>query len=370
MLISNFNMKKPLYLLIVLLSVFLSCTSGSEKTSEQDENKQNFQVPKLVQQEIVVGNSNDYEEYDLYNRIREEGPVIPGIFQATVPQGMAYYPDEDLMLISNYMFDGRPSCITAISMTDGLLKKTLWLLNPDNSPHMGHVGGLAVSKKYLWIASGKGVYYVSLESFENQSDNTNLKMTAFVQTAAKGSFATFSDGILWIGEFTSRDGSYSVPDFHHFKNHEGNVNHAWMAGFILDSESDMINQENIIAGVFYPDYILSIPHEVQGAAFLNNKIILSQSYGRNNNSRISVYSDPLEEVSHNVFVTDNGRSIPVWILDEQNFELEIIAPPMTEGIVDYRGSAAVLFESGSDKYRTTAKNPQGRIHILTLITEG
>ena len=66
------------------------------------------------------------------------------------------------------MFDGRPSCITAISMVDGLLKKTLWLLNPDGTTHMGHVGGLAISKKNLWIASGKGVYYVSLESFENQ----------------------------------------------------------------------------------------------------------------------------------------------------------------------------------------------------------
>jgi hypothetical protein len=366
MTISNLIKKKPLYLLTISLFILFSCTSGSEKTSEQHENKQNFQVPKLVQQEIVVGNSNDYEEYDLYNRIREEGPVIPGIFQATVPQGMAYYPDEDLMLISNYMFDGRPSCITAISMTDGLLKKTLWLLNPDNSPHMGHVGGLAVSKKYLWIASGKGVYYVSLESFENRSDNTNLKMTAFVQTAAKGSFATFSDGILWIGEFTSRDGSYSVPDFHHFKNHEGNVNHGWMAGFILDSESEMINQENIVTGISYPDYILSIPHEVQGAAFIKGRIILSQSYGRKNNSRISVYLDPLEELPHSFFITDDNRSIPVWILDDQNLEVEIIAPPMTEGIVNYKGFTAILYESGSDKYRNTAKNPQDRISILNL----
>ena len=251
-------------------------------------------------------------------------------------------------------------------MSDGLLRKTLWLLNPDGAPHMGHVGGLAVSKKYLWIASGKGVYYVSLETFENQSDNTNLKMTAFVQTAAKGSFATFSEGILWIGEFTSRDGSYSVPDFHHFKNHEGNLNHGWMAGFILDNESDMINQENTIVGVSYPDYILSIPHEVQGAAFIKDKIILSQSYGRKNDSRISVYFDPLEEAPHSAFAANDGRSIPVWIMDEQNLELEIMAPPMTEGIVEYKGPAAVLYESGSDKYRNTAKNPQDRIGFLDV----
>ena len=370
MTISNLIMKKPLYLLAISFFILFSCTSRSEKTSVWDNrSEQSFQVPKLVQQEIVVGNSNDSEEYDLYNRIREDGPLIPGIFQAAVPQGMAYYSNKDLMLISNYMFDSRPGCITAISMSDGLLKTTLWLLNPDGSPHMGHVGGLAVSKKYLWIASGKGVYYVSLETFENQLDNTNLPMTAFIQTAARGSFAAFSDGILWIGEFTSRDRSYTVPDFHHFKNHEGNMNHAWMAGFILDSESDMINRENIVTGISYPDYILSIPHEVQGAAFTKGRIILSQSYGRKNNSRISVYFNPLEQLPHSFFVTDDNRSIPVWILDNQNLEVEITAPPMTEGIVDYKGSAAVLYESGSDKYRNTAKNPQDRIHILTLITE-
>jgi hypothetical protein len=194
-------------------------------------------------------------------------------------------------------------------------------------------------------------------------------MTAFVPTAAKGSFATFADGILWVGEFTSRDGSYSVPDFHHFKNHEGNVNHGWMAGFILDSESDMINFDYKISGVSYPDYILSIPDEVQGAAFIKGRIILSQSYGRKNDSRISVYLDPLGEPAHSVFTTDDGRSIPVWILDDLNLEVEIIAPPMTEGIVNYKSSAAVLFESGSDKYRSTALHPQDRIDILKKIIE-
>ncbi len=363
MIINNITKIISLYFLILIF--LISCISESGKTPEQDKNEQNFQIPKLAQQAISAEESGDREEYSLYNSISVEGPLIPGIFQAAVPQGMAYFSNEDLMLISNYMFDSRPSSITAVSMADDLLKKTLWLLNPDGSPHMGHVGGLAISKKYLWIASGKGVYYVSLEAFNNQSDDTDLKMTAFVQTAAKGSFAAFSDGILWIGEFTSRDRSYTVPDFHHFKNHEGNMNHAWMAGFILDSESDMINQENTI-GVSYPDYILSIPHEVQGAAFIKEKIILSQSYGRKNNSRISVYLDPLEKLPHSFFITDDNRSIPVWILDDQNLEVEITAPPMTEGIVDYKGSAAVLFESGSDKYRNTALNPQDRIDILKI----
>jgi hypothetical protein len=363
----NSSLKISIYFLLLILLIFSSCIVSSKKTVEQITGELFFGIPELIQQEIITEDLNYKEEYKFYKSYMEKGPVIPGIFQGAVPQGMAYYQETDLMLISNYMFDGRPSCITAVSMTDGLLKKTLWFLNPDGTPHMGHVGGLAISKKYLWIASGEGVYYISLESFRNHTDNTNLQMTAFVQTAVKGSFAAFSEGILWIGEFTSRDGSYNVPGSHHFKAGEDYVNHGWLAGFILDRESDLIVLKNIIADVSYPDYILSIPHEVQGAVFSTDKIIFSRSYGRNNNSRISVYSNPMNEISHSTFITEENWSIPVWILDKNNLEEEITAPSMSEGISNYKGAISVLYESGSDKYRSTAKNTQDRIHIFTQL---
>ncbi len=359
--------KKLLYLLMVLVLIFFSCTTTSEKVSEMNKSDQNYQVPKLVQQEMTAEDSGFLEEYSLYNSIREEGPIIPGIFQGAIPQGMAYYKSEDIMLVSNYMFDGRPSCITAISMSDGSLEKTLWLLNPDKTPHKGHVGGLAVSRNYLWIASGKGVYYVSLESIQYQKDNTSITMEGFISTEVKGSFSTYSDGILWVGEFTSRDGSYTTPGSHHFKTGKNNTNHGWLAGYILDIESDMINPDNNIDGISFPDYVLSIPDEVQGAAFLDGKIILSQSYGRRNNSRISVYSDPLSRLPLDSVTVGDGRVIPVWILDTENLEMKIIAPPMTEGIADFNGSIAVLYESGSDKYRVTARNPQDRISMLKIM---
>jgi len=365
---ANLITKKPLYFVMVLVLIFFSCTTSSEKVSEMDKSDQNYQVPKLVQQEMVAEDSGTLEEYSLYNSIREEGPLIPGIFQGAIPQGMAYYESEDIMLVSNYMFDGRPSCITAISMSDGSLEKTLWLLNPDETPHKGHVGGLAVSRNYLWIASGKGVYYVSLESIQYQKDNTSITMEGFISTEVKGSFSTYSDGILWVGEFTSRDGSYTAPASHHFKAGENKTNHGWLAGYILDIESDMINPDNKIGEVSFPDYVLSIPDEVQGAAFIDGEIILSQSYGRQNNSRISVYSNPLSRLPLNSVTAGESRIIPVWILNTENLEMEIIAPPMTEGIADFNGSLAVLYESGSDKYRVTARNPQDRMSMLKIMT--
>jgi len=359
----------PLHLLVIFLPILFFCAIASGNVSEEDRNKAISHAPELIQQEIAGIDFDKSKIYTQYNRLRKEGPVIPGIFQSAVPQGTAYHANADLILISNYMSDGRPSCVTVVSMKDGLLKKTLWLLNPDGSQHTGHVGGLAVSNEHLWIASGKGVYYVSLETLENQQNNNELTMTRFIPTAAKGSFATFSNGILWIGEFTSLDGKYPVPESHYLKTSDGNINHGWMAGFILDSQSDMINLNNKIDDLSYPDYILSIPHEVQGAAFIDNSILLSQSYGRKNDSRITIYLDPRNEPPHTTIAIDHDNPIPVWVLDQQNLVAKIIAPPMSEGIVNYKGSAMVLYESGSDKYRSTSRDQNDRIDILKIMME-
>ena len=75
----------------------------------------------------------------------------------------------------------------------------------------------------------------------------------------------------------------------------------------------------------------------------------------------------MKKPPHETVIIENGRSIPVWILDSNNLKVEIDSPPMTEGVTEYRGSIAVLYESGSNKYRSSAKNPQGRIHLLTII---
>ncbi|MCK5758833.1 MAG: hypothetical protein KAH14_07045, partial [Clostridiales bacterium] len=113
---NNYVKAKHLFILTVFLLFLYSCASGSGMISDRDKSKLDFQIPELLQQEIPAENTIDLEEYSLYNSILENGPIIPGLFQGTVPQGMAYNEEADLMLISNYMYDTRPSCITAISM--------------------------------------------------------------------------------------------------------------------------------------------------------------------------------------------------------------------------------------------------------------
>ncbi len=305
-------------------------------------------------------------EYREYSGLTADGPIIPGLFQSAVPQGMAYYPDAELMFISSYMWDGRASVVSVLSMDDGALMKNIWLENPDGTPHEGHVGGLAISSRHLWIASGKGVYRAPLQTMLDLPDDSTLRLSDFISTAAKGSFASSSDGILWVGEFTSRDGSYTVERSHHFETPSGWLNHGWMAGYVLDPDTDLIRSTARISGWIYPDYILSIPHEVQGAAFIEDIVVLSRSYGRTNDSRLSIFRNPLSESAPESVPGPDGKNIPVWFLDGETQLHELVIPPMSEGVVNHHGSVAVLFESASDKYRDTARFPEDRIQIVTL----
>ncbi|MCF6336189.1 MAG: hypothetical protein L3J12_10655, partial [Spirochaetales bacterium] len=255
MVIQKVTLLNKLYPMLFLVLTFFSCSSYTQKSPEIKSGNTNIEFPELTQTEISTGNYRNPEEYSFYNTISTRGPVIPGIFQGAVPQGMAYYKDSDLLLISSYMFDGRPSSVTAVSMEDGRLAKVFWLLDPDGNPFKGHAGGLAVSRKYLWISSGKGVYNILLKDITDFENNSRITMGKFIPTEAKGSFASFSNGILWVGEFTSRDGSYTAPKSHYFKTTAGENNHGIMAGYILDSETDLIKAEAVTEGIAYPDYI-------------------------------------------------------------------------------------------------------------------
>ncbi len=346
--------------LAVLAAVAVSCTTHRNTQKDQIKRKPEYGFSQTSLKKVVTAKE---KAYAVYNASHINGPVIPGLYEGAVPQGMAYDGKKGFMYISNYMFNGKPSSISVLSMKTGNLIKVLWLYTPDGSPFTGHVGGLAVSTSHLWIASGKGVYRTNLSSLYSAESGSHLETSPLIPTAVKGSFASYSGGILWVGEFSRKNTSYTTPDSHHLTTPSGQVNHAWMAGYVLDKKTDCIHAKAVIDGKWYPHYIISIPDDVQGAAFFDNILILSLSYGRRNKSLLVSFTNPLQRSITN-HVTIDGIPIALMILDSPEMIKKMTAPPMTEGITNYRGSLAVVFESGSDKYRRTALYPQDRIQIL------
>jgi len=369
-------MKKniALYMLYVAICICM-CSCFTEK-SGTNEAPSVSRPPGLSQREIENIEPLPVDRFSVYTAGLIPGPVIPGLFEGAVPQGLAYYADADLMMISNYMFDGRASNITLFSMSGEAPVKTLWLMNGSGSPHTGHVGGLAAAGKRLWVASENKFYAIPLDDVLAASDGARIAFREEYEPLVKCSFAASAGGVLYIGEFTSADGSYTTPESHHYRTSGTALNHALMAGFILDEERwDTGESDDIDGGQDYdsghmsgdnvhPDFLLSLPDEVQGAVFTDELIILSLSYGRRNTSRLASYRSPLRDEPDRSFTLPDGNTVPVYVLDKTDLVRSVNAPPMSEGITAYRDKIAVLYESGSDKYRSSALLPQDHIHLL------
>jgi hypothetical protein len=94
-----------------------------------------------------------------------------------------------------------------------------------------------------------------------------------------------------VGEF-SHGSKYQTNPFHSIINRDDQHYSAWVKGYHLDETDSFVRP--------LPDYILAIPDMIQGLAFLSDRIFISKSYGRNRDSTLIVYADPLKEEPHSI----------------------------------------------------------------------
>lgn len=298
--------------------------------------------------------------------------IIPGLNQTVVPQGMDYWEERGWMLISGYCTDeskngGKGSVLLAVDMNSGMMIGEYYLKNMDGTYHTSHAGGVAVTKKNVFIANGGTLYRIPLTDLLPQCNEATIVEEIKVPTRA--SLANCSGGILWVGDFQYGD-SYPTEEFRHMKNRRGNMYYAWMVGYRLDDSTENELSEAAMSGSDYatPDIVLSMTERIQGMAYLPEvgQIALSQSYGRTNASTLYFYEDPMADDPHTT-VTLNGTSVPVWFLDSKLTVREMPAIPMSEGIANVGGKLYVLFESGAEKYRLGGgKQPTDMVYAVDI----
>ncbi|HUX19798.1 MAG TPA: hypothetical protein VMW69_01075 [Spirochaetia bacterium] len=322
--------------------------------------------PIIVQSRLQLASPETLPAFAGFYRVAAEGPVIPGLLQGAVPQGLAFDPHDNLILISAYFDVSLPSVLMALNGTTGKLAKTVWLAGTDGTPLDGHVGGLAISPSFLWVASDIGVYRYKLTDFDAAADGAALLSDGLFSTDVVASFATYSDGVLWVGEFAYYGlggGDYQTETSHHLSAPDGSAHHALVAGYRIDTPSAAIHGE-------VPDYLVSIPDRVQGIAFFDSDLYLSLSYGRRNESTLEAYRNPLESPPALEFASRSGKRIPLWFLDSGNRVSSTAAPPMMEGIAPVSDRLLILFESGAEKYRSTGTWPIDHMESVGSLSAG
>ena len=297
------------------------------------------------------------------------GPTIPGLTkgQGAVPQGLAFWEKQKWFLISCYFHEeGHPSVVVAIDAATGKLVRCLTLVEAGGKAHSGHVGGLAVSDKYLWIGSGQ-LYRVPLTVIAATKAIDHLHLEPPVQTECTASFAAYYDQRVWVGEFVSVEDNVKGNPDHYTKDRNGTKKYAWAAGYALDANEDLAGAAG--GNRPAPAAVLSIREHVQGLAFLGDHIILSTSFGRKENSILAAYTNPFPGEGNKphemVKVKGGDAKVPLWFLDGKNkVGNEIEYPPMSEGITAYGKRLAVICESGAEVYQKDGHGPLDSIIVI------
>lgn len=356
------RLKRLLYAAgLLLVATFASACSGAEPAPPPAAQPPANGAPARPQYDANYG-----KQYGKLWAISDRGPAIPGLSGGTVPQGLAYWPEKDWLIVSSYT-DGSPSTLDVLQAATGKPVKQVSLLEAGGSFYTGHAGGVTVTRSHLWVASGGSAYRAPLADLATAPDKGKLKFTGSFSTPTRASFNAYADGILWVGEFYNYP-DYDTDDSHQLMNNVRGQYNAWVAGYRLDPGTDLPPGASG-AGAVTPDYILSIPDRIQGMAFTADSIVLSQSYGRTKDSALLKYARPdLAGASHTT-VKVGGKEVPVWFLDPKNQSKELgslPAPPMTEGVVTAGDRLFVLFESASLKYRSGALSPMEHMRSIRL----
>lgn len=252
----------------------------------------------------VAAGAADPKRYRPYYRIFERGNAkIPGHDTRWIPQGLTYWAEQDALIISYY--DGeheKNSRLAVIDRASGKKQKLLEL------PEQGHVGGLAMSRLYLWVASSGNVSRISKSALAGTGNGGRLRVDS-TQKAPATSFAIMEgDHILWLGKYEHRETiAYRYP---------------------LGLGDSMPGRPGKV----------KIPSNVQGMAVFGKKVVLSRSPKPRSGERLARNADSLLEV--------RPVSKPTSTKGQR-----ITAPNMSEGVVFGQGELHVLYESGAKEYR-------------------
>ena len=281
--------------------------------------------------------------------------IIPGLKQVFTPQGIAISPTTGRTYISAYSVDTIPSVIIVTEAGTNDLVAEYHLYNADGSPLTSHVGGIAVTETHLYVSDkmdSEGSYQIALIPLSElpTSGAHDITVVETIPMAMSPSMMNYSGGYLWVGNFYHPNADYNLSPNMDYTTQakDGSEYGCYILGF------DMSQGHNRLLGTDpypMPDIILAAPDRIQGITLTNNgSLVLSQSYGRANDSTLLIYQLNFGNAP-DLELTLNGQSIPAYLLDDNRLAKSINSIPMSEGLTTTPdGHVLILYESGAIRY--------------------
>ena len=319
-----------------------------------------------VRKETYIGK----DAYTDFLALAEKRFIIPGLKQVLTPQGIAVCPTTGRTYISAYSVDNIPSVIIVTEAVTNELVAEYHLYNADGTPLTSHVGGIAVTETHLYVSDkmdSDGSYQVAVLPLSDLADSGShdITVTETIPMAMSPSMMNYSCGYLWVGNFYHPNADYNLSPNMDYTTQasDGSEYGCYILGFDMSHGHDRLLGADTYP---IPDVILAAPNRIQGITLTENgHVVLSQSYGRANDSTLLIYQlNPGEEPD--LELTLNGQNIPAYLLDDHRLAQSINSIPMSEGLsTTPDGQVLVLYESGAIRYED-GKHRTSYVWTLTV----
>lgn len=344
-------MRRKCITMLLALVMVVSLFAGVVPTSAAAAGSNYTQVPVVTDDTNADGSaaSDAYKKaYPDYMANAAPDVVLPGLTNGEnlVPQGIAYWAEKNWLLVSYYVdkadknsADAGAAVIAALDLNTNQTVGVYKFTKADGSAFTAHMGGIAVGTYNLYYTDGNhGIGYIPLTELTAETKTISISAwesvsIASVNKGAETSYLSMSNGLLWTGNFYN-DKYKRIP---------GNY-HSMMYGYEISGTDSASEFASLKAIAEKPTYVVAAPDsvdQIQGVAYRNGQIILSRSFGRKNDSALTIYSCTLDKSS----TVDN----PTVLSDKIK---EVKSLPMSEGIT-LAGTNMLynLFESGAAYYR-------------------
>ena len=349
----------------IILALFLLCgCSQTQQVSETQpqvettvpQEKNNPHALRLTQESNV--RRETYEGKTAYVDFLAQSEklfLIPGLKQVLTPQGIAICPSTGRTYISAYSVDTVPSVIIVTETGTNDLVAEYYLYNADGTPMTSHVGGIAVTDTHLYVSDkmdSDGSYQIAAIPLSAlpSSGAHDITVVETISMAMSPSMMNYSAGYLWVGNFYHPKADYNLsPNMDYTTTaKDGSKYGCYILGFDMSQGHDRLLGADPYP---MPDVILAAPDRIQGITLTDSgSVVLSQSYGRANDSTLLIYQlNPGEEPD--LELTLNSQSIPAYLLDDNRLAKSINSIPMSEGLATTPDDQVlVLYESGAIRY--------------------
>lgn len=331
-------------------------TEVAEETTTAPEETVDPTALRLTQESNVRKASYEGKAaYEDFLAKAEKLFLIPGLKQVLTPQGIATCPTTGRTYISAYSVDDVPSVVMVLDAQTNTLVAEYYLYHPDGTPFTSHVGGVAVTQSHMYLSAAldnDGSYQIAaipLEELPGEGAH-DITVEQTIPMAMSPSMLNYSGGYLWVGNFYHPNAKYELsPNMPYTTPAEdGSEYGCYILGFDMSQ-----GHQRLLSGENYPipDVILAAPNRIQGVTLAgDNKVVLSQSYGRANDATLLVYSLDLTAQPDLELMLD-GQSIPAFLLDGKRQVESVNSIPMSEGLTTAPdGRVLVLYESGAIRY--------------------